>query len=104
MSMYRQGDVLLVRVRDSAIDKGKVLSNGESIVVHVGEKHGHEHVAIAIDDLEIREAHMEKYIVSKSGFQLQHPEHSTLDLEPGKYQIVTQQEWVDPTTTRNVAD
>jgi len=111
MKIYRQGDVLLKRVRTvpkNALEKINN-DNEKRIVLAYGEVTGHAH---AISLAEAKEFTLEKAgvvvqrflkVISEKGANLKHEEHSTIKLPKGVYEIVQQREY-SPQEIRNVAD
>lgn len=93
-TMYRQGDVLIVKV--SSIPKGlkEIAREGGKIVLAHGEATGHSH---AIDmpsaKFVINEQTRERYLtLDKVGF-LRHEEHAEIKLPAGKYKVIQQVEY-----------
>lgn len=101
-TMYRQGDIMLVRV--AQLPKGKKKTRwGRKHVIALGEVTGHSHVlegrsTIVEDELEQRFV-----AVLSDGGVLTHQEHGTIDIPPGTYKIERQREY-SPEEIRNVAD
>lgn len=101
--LFRQGDVLLMRVADRSVDGlAPKPRDGGRVVLAYGEVTGHAH---AIDDAELFE---EKdgvlYLrIGASGAALRHEEHGAIALEPGTYRVVRQREY-HPDSIRPVAD
>lgn len=100
--VYRQGDVLLVRVDDVPADDG--LQRAERWQVAEGEATGHAHVLepaaggtllVDVDEEFCR-------IMGANGL-LVHDEHTTIELPPGDYRAVRQREYA-PEQNRLVAD
>jgi hypothetical protein len=98
---YRQGDVMIVRVRN--IPQGaqaKPRENGRVILAH-GEVTGHAHAVTG--PAELFDADRGTYLRVGAGASVVHEEHSTIALPPGDYRIIRQREY-SPEAIRNVAD
>lgn len=103
---YRQGDVFIVRC--DAIPQGcePVARDKGRIVLAYGEVTGHAH---AIKDRPVslfRDPKLAKVFMNVTGnapVALEHEEHSTINLDPGNYEIIIQREY-SPEAIRNVAD
>lgn len=100
MEIYRQGDVLIKRVR--AIPTGakpKARDNGR-VVLAWGEQTGHLHQILVADRLPAADDAVLLTVAESATFlrlakkaQLVHEEHAAIDLAPGTYEIVHQREW-----------
>lgn len=101
--MYRQGDVLIVPIKEIPKDaKPGVRENGRILLAH-GEATGHAH-AIAEPEAEILEAGGDRYVrVGNKGAAVTHEEHGPIALPPGKYRVVLQREY-QPEGIRPVSD
>lgn len=97
MTMYRQGDVLLVAV--NRIPGGLVAvprDNGRVILAY-GEATGHAHAVRAVDDhagLQTEPASRRTFLSLVKGGELVHEEHGTIALAPGYYEVIRQREYV----------
>jgi len=106
-TIFRQGDVALVRVTSVPADaKKRAKENGRVILAH-GEVTGHAHrveggnaalldapdgtVYLTIDEL-------------FGGATVVHEEHATIELKPSAYKVIRQREWTDAQEPRQVAD
>ncbi len=107
MDIYRQGDVLLKRIR--SIPKSSVeIENKERVVLAYGEVTGHAH---ALSPKQVKEYSfveagdvVRRFLkVISNEAQLKHEEHSTINLPKGLYEIIQQREY-HPLEIRNVAD
>ena len=103
MNIYRQGDVLLKRVRTIPAHAARA-EKKERIVLAYGEVTGHAH---AIHDLESVDVFIKAdgtmYLSVAAPAELRHEEHGTITLPAGKYERVMQREY-SPEEIRNVAD
>lgn len=107
--MYRQGDVLIVPIKE--LPKGlKKLEpeNGKLVLMH-GEATGHTHAIAPRKDIKlcVIAANDNKYlvIVGDDNAVLFHQEHDPIEIPPGNYEIRRQREynyWDDE--VRYVAD
>lgn len=98
---YRQGDVMIRRVRN-APQKNKV-PRKDGILMH-GEVTGHAH---RIEDLQAAECYDigdRCFLrVSEEGVSIVHEEHGTIILPPGNYEVRRQREYA-PDGIRSVLD
>ncbi len=111
----RQGDILLVPVEKVPSGLTEVPRENGKIVLAEGEETGHLH---AIDspeatflatDLESIEGRFlvieaEAITAEAAGVSLTHPEHDTIMLEPGNYEVRRQREYSEAGGIRVVAD
>jgi galactokinase/mevalonate kinase-like predicted kinase len=103
MKIYRQGDVLLKRVR-SIPEEAKQQEFKERIVLAYGEVTGHAHAIHDLDNVDVLvtgEGAM--YLRIKQAATLQHEEHGAITLPAGNYERVIQREY-SPEAIRNVMD
>lgn len=105
MDLIRQGDVLLVPVREIPADAKPVKRRRGRLILAEGEVTGHHH-AIAEPDVELLEtkAHEVFLSVMAAPALLVHEEHATLTIPPGTYRVVRQREYQPRELPRNVAD
>jgi hypothetical protein len=106
MKTYRQGDVLVIEVRDVPQDTTEVpRENGRIILAH-GEVTGHSHAIASPDAVLLSfggERGMERYLRALRPVELRHEEHAKIDLPAGNYRVVIQREY-RPEGIVNVAD
>jgi coproporphyrinogen III oxidase len=96
-TMKRQGDLLIVKV--DKIPEGTVKQ--KSRILAEGEATGHMHV---LDSGEVYEKGGVLYFkVSGDMAKLNHPEHKTIEFEPGEYKVIRQREY-EPRGWRRVED
>jgi hypothetical protein len=106
MKIYRQGDVLIRRVRALPKDRGAEIARDDRgrLILAAGEATGHHH---AIDALAARLFRGEKpgvcYLLLEEPATLGHEEHAPIALAPGNYEVIRQREY-SPEAIRNVAD
>ena len=87
--MYRQGDVLIKKVKELP-KKSKKL---ETDIIVLGEATGHAHRIV--NGTIYRSNRNVRYIKANKGAELIHDEHGPIKIEPGIYEIVIQREF-DP--------
>jgi hypothetical protein len=101
MVSYRQGDVIIERVRtipdDAAEQKCAV------IVLAHGEATGHAHTISAESATMLLTPSGEKFLTIRQPVELIHQEHAPITIKPGKYRFRQQREY-SPEEIRNVAD
>ncbi len=109
--MYRQGDVLLVRVK-TLPQHVKDVTEHDRIVLAYGEVTGHAHAVYpeVIDKerppelkAKLWDAGAERYLQVLEKTALRHEEHTAVPLDKGVYRVVRQREY-DPQRDRWVAD
>jgi hypothetical protein len=113
---YRQGDILLVPVDTIPAGLKKVPREKGRIVLAEGEETGHLHAIEApeatflAEDLESIEG---RFLVveaeaitaeASAGVSLVHPEHDTITVAPGNYEVRRQREYSEAGGIRVVAD
>lgn len=102
--MYRQGDVLIVRVDDNTKCGEEVPRENGSVVLAHGEATGHAHAfhnaGVALYATKTGERHLR---VVATNALLRHEEHAPIHVPPGLYRVVRQREY-SPEEIRNVAD
>ncbi|MGW6728504.1 hypothetical protein ACWF9G_21605 [Nocardia sp. NPDC055029] len=108
--MYRQGDVLIVPLTESAVPDSARAAHGEKrdgrgrLVLALGEVTGHAH-AIPGPGRLMREAGAfgPMLLHLPEGGRVVHEEHAAIGLPKGWYRVVRQREYV-PGSVRVVAD
>jgi hypothetical protein len=101
MKIYRQGDVLIKRIR--AVPQ-TAANKRESGILAFGEVTGHCHKVEHLDQAEVLEVGSDLYLrVSDEGVRIVHDEHAPISLPSGDYQVTIQREYT-PQEIRNVAD
>lgn len=99
MKVYRQGDVLIMRV-DSIPAEAQPAP--DLILAH-GEVTGHKHQILDAKRVKRYVAERLQYLAVKAKVQVQHEEHSPITLPPGEYVVMIQQEYT-PGALRAVMD
>lgn len=111
----RQGDILLVPVEAVPDGLKEVPREEGKIVLAEGEETGHLHaidspeatfLATDLESIEGRFLVIEAEAITEeaAGAELTHPEHDTIVLEPGAYEIRRQREYGEAGGIRVVAD
>jgi hypothetical protein len=101
--VYRQGDVLIVPVTESAVPEQvraagpKKRAPRERMVLALGESTGHAHAVVATHDKgDFYPAASESepaFLFLPSGGRVVHEEHGTIPLSEGWYRVVRQREY-----------
>lgn len=107
MQIYRQGDVLIRRVKSIPTNVEAVARDNGRIVLAYGEVTGHAHVILDEAAELVRTADTNQRflrVMAAIGVSLKHEEHGTITLPKGVFEIVQQREYVAPEITRQVAD
>ena len=101
VKMYRQGDVLLKKIE--TIPEGAQPTNDD--VILRGEATGHAH-RLVNGTIFTRTSFPtnQMYVEAKVGAALVHEEHSTIEIEPGLYEVIRQREYDPKSRTRFVED
>lgn len=102
--MYRQGDLLLIRV-DAVPEGRRVEAEHGRLILARGEVTGHHH-SVAVADAELIDGSEGVFlrIMAATGTGLEHQEHATVTLEPGVYEVRRQVEYEPGELPRQVAD
>ena len=105
MTMYRQGDVLLIRVDDIDTTAPQQRDTAGRIVLAYGEVTGHAHAihdhGVTLYGTDLAERFLE--VLTEGGAILSHEEHGPIQLPEGNYRVVRQREWA-PEGARWIAD
>jgi hypothetical protein len=99
---YRQGDVLVDAIETIPVDATPVKPNQGRIILAWGEVTGHHH-SIATESCEMYEKDGNYFIHVKEPANLDHQEHSTINIPAGDYAVTIQREYT-PTEIRRVLD
>lgn len=104
--MYRQGDILLMRVGQGIdpTDVEREREDGAVVLAH-GEATGHRHRLVE-PHVRLYEKPSKARLLVVKGTQalLRHEEHAPIEVPPGIYRVVRQREWTDEDEPRVVAD
>ena len=98
MSMYRQGDILIVAITSEPEGERVARDAQGRIVLALGEATGHAH-AIADPGAELLEADGDERflrVLIEGGVDLTHEEHAAIHLPQGDYRVIRQREFTYP--------
>jgi hypothetical protein len=99
--IFRQGDVLIRRIKAMPVQIGKQRKSG---ILAEGEVTGHTHKLDNLTTAELWEHADGLYLrVGEEGVRIVHDEHASIALPRGDYEIDIQREY-SPAAIRNVAD
>ena len=105
-AQYRQGDVLITRVRSiPKAAKAKARDNGR-VVLAYGEVTGHAHAIVEAEATLfslLDDTQEQLYLEADGTVHLRHEEHAPITIPPGRYRITHQREY-QPDSIRRVAD
>lgn len=97
--MYRQGDLLVLKIDQiPEMDSRDIVPDG---VLLRGEVTGHSHKLVGGS---VYKKGNNIYLVLKEKGSLVHEEHGTIELEPGKYAVQRQREYVSKDEERKIYD
>jgi hypothetical protein len=99
--MFRQGDVLLVRVDDMPSGRPVEAERGRLVLAR-GEATGHHH-SVAVEDAELVDAAEGVFLRVMASTPVVHQEHAPITLDPGTYRVVRQREYLPGAIDRMVA-
>lgn len=102
-TIYRQGDVLIERVRHISKELTKQVPIGGRIILAHGEATGHHHSVDAHKADWWKDAAGEQFVTVHEPTEVVHQEHAPIALPPGRYRVRRQREY-SPEAIRNVAD
>lgn len=101
--IYRQGDVLLVRVKKLNLSKEVEREGGRIVLAH-GEATGHTHAIASMDaTLFMDEATLNRYLDVRAPVVITHEEHGRIELPSGFYEVRRQRTYT-PQGLQQVAD
>lgn len=100
-AIYRQGDVLIRRIKSLPAQKAQPRLTG---ILAYGEVTGHAHRVEDLTHAEVLEVGKGLFLrVGAEGVRVIHEEHAPVTLPAGNYEIEIQKEYT-PAEIRNVAD
>lgn len=91
--MYRQGDVMIERVKDVPVGLAKVGREGGQLVLAHGEVTGHMHAVAEMDAEMFTDRDGVLYLRCPSAAVVTHQEHAAVCLPAGVYRATRQREW-----------
>jgi hypothetical protein len=100
-TMYRQGDVLLVRAPKNAKRGERVEAEAGRVILARGEATGHHH-SVDAATCELFGGDRPVLVVREAA-PLTHQEHGAIEVAPGTYWVVRQREYT-PEAIRRVVD
>lgn len=102
---FRQGDVLLCAVDEIPVTAMPVSSDGDRVIVALGELTGHAHAFAAQEARLFRdEPNGRSFIaIAEGGAALLHEEHGPIHIPGGHYEVRRQREYT-PGRPRYIAD
>ena len=107
MSVIRQGDVALVRVKSIPADAAEQPITGRKLILALGEATGHHHRFEFLDQTQSIKLYVAhggaRYLDVSAPSDLLHEEHSTARVPAGKWLIPIQVEYT-PQELRRVQD
>jgi hypothetical protein len=99
--IYRQGDILIRKIKSAPKGKREPLKDG--ILAH-GEVTGHCHRIAELTKAELFDCGAGRFVsVGRDGVSIVHDEHDPIVLTPGNYEVIRQREY-SPEEIRQVAD
>lgn len=102
--IYRQGDVLIRRVRRRPRDARAEVQDGRLVLAR-GEVTGHAHVITEPDaGLLSVSGQVDRWLRVRTKATLVHEEHAPITLPRGIYRVSIQREWSDAMKPRAVLD
>lgn len=107
--LVRQGDVLLIPVEAIPENTKAVKRDRGRVILAYGEATGHAHTITEegvrlVTSEQAEELRTWLLVETAEPVQLQHDEHDTLTIAPGRYEVRIQREYVAADLARNVAD
>jgi hypothetical protein len=94
--MIRQGDILLIPVTTIPTGTPAPPEHGRLVLAH-GEATGHTHSIAERDDITLVTAGeadgLRMWLTLTAPAELEHPEHDTLTVPPGQYEVRRQREY-----------
>jgi hypothetical protein len=106
MKQFRQGDVLITKIRSIPKAATPKERDGGRVVLAYGEVTGHAH-AIADETATLFSLLDDKaeefYLLADGTVTLRHEEHAPITIDKGVYKVTRQREY-SPEAIRNVAD
>lgn len=103
MKTLRQGDVLLVKVKELPTTGATRLEAEGDVILAFGESTGHAHRIKASNKCRLWDAGAERFLQVMETVALFHEEHATVEIPPGIYRLPNQVEY-SPAELRRVSD
>jgi hypothetical protein len=104
--MYRQGDVLIVPVESIPEELDPIDREDGRVVLAHGEVTGHAHAIEAEGAALFRDPRLMAMFLTVTGdpVALEHDEHDSIAIPPGRYQIVRQREYAPEMIPRTYSE
>jgi hypothetical protein len=92
---YRQGDVLLCAIDRIPPEAKPVPTNGDRVIVALGELTGHAHAFAAAEAQLLQEKSSRRsfLVIGEGGARLCHEEHEPILVPTGRYELRRQREY-----------
>lgn len=103
MQIYRQGDILLVKVDKLPADVKPVKRDAGRIVLAYGEVTGHAHAITATRVKFLEAPDGARFLSSDTAFTVAHEEHAAVKVSAGTFRVIRQREYA-PDRIRTIAD
>lgn len=102
--MYRQGDILLVKVEPPLGLRHDIPPDPDGkLVLARGERTGHDH-AVKSSGMSAFEINTWVFLCCPHAAELVHDEHAPISLEPGFYRVIRQRTFLNREELDNVSD
>jgi len=89
--IIRQGDVLIKQV-DSIPKEAVGKKKGSEVTIALGEATGHHHTLYGKLPISLLQFNDKRFLQIQEEVELRHQEHHCLKIDPGKYEIIIEQE------------
>jgi hypothetical protein len=95
MEQYRQGDVLLERVKAIPATAKQEASEAGRVILAYGEVTGHSHAFDSPSVCSFRDRGRRRFVrvAGSTPVPLKHEEHAAIPIPPGDYEVVIQREY-----------
>ena len=93
--MYRQGDVLIIAVKEIPKDAVSIKSEDNITTVMLGEATGHHHSFYEPVEFTEQQKTGRRFLKLVHPVALRHQEHAPIEVKPGKYEVIRQKEFDD---------
>ena len=103
MKQFRQGDVLLVAIKNLPTNAVEKTAPADDVILAFGEVTGHAHRIKEREKVRVWDAGAERFLQVVERVALTHEEHATVWLDPGIYHLPAQVEYT-PAELRRVQD
>lgn len=95
MKQIRQGDVLIIPVKEIPKDTAPIKGDGKITTVMLGEATGHHHSFYEPVEFTEQQRTGRRFLRLVEPAALRHQEHDPIELPPGKYEVLRQNEFED---------